>query len=110
MKFLNELEKDGMIVKESNSFRTLLTIEKYSVYQDRPNTKPNTKKTRAEHSPNTNPTQSMNYKGIQKNEKEYKGPSDGSASAESDDDDEGWMSPDEARAEYERMKQNEKHV
>ena len=52
----------------------------------------------------------MNYKGIQKNEKEYKRPSDGTASADSDDDDEGWMSPDETKAEYERMKQNEKHV
>lgn len=109
-KFLDELQKDGMITRDSNSFRTLLTVEKYSVYQDRPATKPATKKTRVGHASDTNPAQSMNYKGIQKNEKEYKRPSDGTASADSDDDDEGWMSPDEARAEYERMKQNEKHV
>lgn len=110
VKFLNELEKDGMIDKDSNRLRTLITVEKYSVYQDKPNTKPNTKKTRSEHTPNTEPIQTMNDKGMIKNEKEYKGPSDGSASADSDDDDEGWMSADEARAEYERMKQNEKHV
>lgn len=110
VKFLNELKKDGMIDKDSNRLRTLITVEKYSVYQDKPNTKPNTKKTRSEHTPNTEPIQTMNDKGMIKNEKEYKGPSDGTASADSDDDDEGWMSPDEARAEYERMKQNEKHV
>lgn len=110
MKFLNELKKDGMIDKDSNRFRTLITVEKYSIYQDKPNTKPNTKKTRTEHAPNTNPTQSMNYKGIQKNYKKNIGPSDQSQTAEEDDDDEGWMSADEAKAEYERMKRNEKHV
>ena len=51
----------------------------------------------------------MNYKGIQKNEKENKGPSDGSASADSDDD-EGWMDPLETQELYERMKRNEEHV
>lgn len=109
-KFLNELEKDGMIAKNSDRYRTLLTVEKYSVYQDKPATKPATKKPHVSHASATDPAQSMNYKGIQKNYKENKGPSDGAASADSDDDDEGWMSPDEARAEYERMKQNEKHV
>ena len=109
-KFLNELEKDGMIAKNSDRYRTLLTVEKYSVYQDKPATKQATKKPHVSHTSATDPAQTINDKRMIKNEKEYKGPSDGTASAESDDDDEGWMSPDEARAEYERMKQNEKHV
>lgn len=37
-RFLKLLESDGMIKKESDKFRTLLTIEKYEVYQDVPNT------------------------------------------------------------------------
>jgi len=104
-KFLNELENDGMIAKDSDSFRTLLTVEKYSIYQDKPATKKPPKSHTQATDRATDQSQSRNYKGIQKNYKENKGPSDGD-----DSDDEGWMSPDEARAEYERMKQHEKHV
>lgn len=109
VKFLNELKKDGMIDKDSNRLRTLITVEKYSVYQDKPNTKPNTKKTRSEHAPNTEPIQTMNDKGMIKNEKEDIGPSDQSQTVEEDDDD-GWMDPLETQELYERMKRNEEHV
>lgn len=108
-KFLDELQKDGMITRDSNSFRTLLTVEKYSVYQDKPNTKPNTKKTRSEHAPNTEPIQTMNDIRMIKNEKEDIGPSDQSQTVE-EDDDEGWMDPLETQELYERMKRNEEHV
>ena len=37
-RFLKLLESDGMLKKESDKFRTLVTIEKYEVYQDMPNT------------------------------------------------------------------------
>lgn len=37
-RFLKLLECDGMIKKQSDKFRTLLTIENYEVYQDVPNT------------------------------------------------------------------------
>lgn len=37
-RFLKLLESDGMIKKQSDKFRTLLTIENYEVYQDVPNT------------------------------------------------------------------------
>ena len=62
------------------------------------------------HQRNIGSTQTMNDIRMIKNEKEYKGPSDGSASADSDDDDEGWMDPLETQELYERMKRNEGHV
>ena len=34
LRFLKLIESDGMIKKESDNFRTLLTIENYEVYQD----------------------------------------------------------------------------
>ena len=34
LRFLRLIESDGMIKKESDNFRTLLTIENYEVYQD----------------------------------------------------------------------------
>ena len=37
-RFLKLLESDGMIKKESDNFRTLLTIENYGIYQDEPYT------------------------------------------------------------------------
>lgn len=37
-RFLKLLEKDGMIRRESDNFRTLVTIEKYSNFQDLPYT------------------------------------------------------------------------
>lgn len=37
-RFLRLLESDGMIKKDSDKFRTLITIEKYEIYQDLPNT------------------------------------------------------------------------
>lgn len=108
-KFLNELENDGMIAKDSDRYRTLLTVEKYSVYQDKPATKQATKKPHISHTSATDPAQTINDKRMRKNEKEYKGPSDSTASADSDDD-EGWMDPLETQELYERMKRNEEHV
>lgn len=37
-RYLKILESDGMLQKESDNFRTLLTIVNYEVYQDMPNT------------------------------------------------------------------------
>ena len=37
MRFLRLIESDGMIHKDSDNFRTLITIENYEVYQDLPN-------------------------------------------------------------------------
>lgn len=37
LRFLRLIESDGMIKKESDNFRTLLTIENYELYQDVPN-------------------------------------------------------------------------
>lgn len=37
LRFLRLIENDGMIKKESDNFRTLLTIENYEVYQELPN-------------------------------------------------------------------------
>lgn len=42
LRFLKLLEEDGMIVRHSNSKRTLLTIENYEVYQILRNTSENT--------------------------------------------------------------------
>lgn len=38
LRFLRLIESDGMIEKESDKFRTLLTIVNYEVFQDSPNT------------------------------------------------------------------------
>lgn len=38
LRFLRLIESDGMIKKESDNFRTLITIENYELYQDVPNT------------------------------------------------------------------------
>ena len=37
LRFLRLIESDGMISKDSDNFRTLITIENYEVYQDLPN-------------------------------------------------------------------------
>ncbi len=37
LRFLRLLESDGMLKKDSDNFRTLLTIENYELYQDEPN-------------------------------------------------------------------------
>lgn len=104
VKFLNELKKDGMITKDSNRSRTLITVEKYSDYQDKPNTKQNTKKTRSEHTPNTEPIQSMNYKGIKRNYKENTCPSDDQTDADDDD----YMTPEEVDAMIERLQEEKR--
>ena len=36
-RFLKLIESDGMIKKDSDNFRTLITIENYELYQDEPN-------------------------------------------------------------------------
>ena len=38
LRFLRLIESDGMIKKDSDNFRTLITIENYELYQDEPNT------------------------------------------------------------------------
>jgi hypothetical protein len=37
LRFLRLIESDGMIKKDSDNFRTLITIENYELYQDEPN-------------------------------------------------------------------------
>lgn len=108
--FLNGLRDDSMLDFECTTKGTCISLRNYALYQDRGNSKRNSGSTSEEQQRNSRSTQSMNYKGIQKNYKENKGPSDGTASADSDDDDEGWMDPLETQELYERMKRNEGHV
>lgn len=53
VRFLKLLEDDGMLYRQSDKTRTLLTIENYGIYQDTPNTSRTHNSTRAEHEPNT---------------------------------------------------------
>ena len=106
-RFLNGLRDDSMVYFECTNKGTCIFLRNYVLYQEKGNSKRNSGGTSEAQQRNIRGTQSRNYKGIQKNYKENKGPSDGD---DSGDDDEGWMSPDEARVEYERMKQHEKHV
>lgn len=59
-KYLNVLESEGMIERDSDNSRTLLTVVNYSKFNDVPNTKQNTKRTRNstqdEHETNTGRT------------------------------------------------------
>ena len=109
-RFLNGLRDDSMVDFKCTNKGTCISLRNYVLYQENGNSKRNSGGTSEAQQRHIRGTQTINDKRMIKNEKEYKGPSDGTASADSDDDDEGWMSPDEARAEYERMKQNEKHV
>lgn len=70
LKFLRLLESLGMITRESNNRRTVITIVKYNDYQCDPNTGRIPTRTVSEQSPNANPTQTKNKKN-EKNDKEY---------------------------------------
>ena len=48
-KFLEQLEKDEMITFKSDTKKTLITIENYSVYQDRGNSEETDKRTLRKH-------------------------------------------------------------
>jgi hypothetical protein len=71
-KFLNLLEALGMLTKESDNHRTLLTIVNYGVYQDTPTTDRATNRPQTEpqtdHTPYHRPDTNKNIK----NDKEYK--------------------------------------
>ena len=66
--FLLFLTSQGMIRKNANTKRTLLTIEKYSDYQDGVNTK----RTRSEHGANTERTQDVNLLYKERNKEDKK--------------------------------------
>lgn len=107
--FLNGLRDDSMLDFKCTTKGTCISLRNYALYQEKGNSKRNSGSTSEEHQRNIGSTQTMNDIRMIKNEKEYKGPSDGSASADSDDD-EGWMDPLETQELYERMKRNEEHV
>jgi len=62
-RFLNVLETDKMLTRNSDTKKTVLTIENYKDYQD----KRNTKKTQTEHRRNTGGTQTETNKELIKN-------------------------------------------
>ena len=73
-KFLEQLEKDEMITFKSDTKKTVITIENYSVYQDRGNSE----ETEGKHLGNTEEKQKKNkgkseenQKKTNKNDKEY---------------------------------------
>lgn len=73
-KYLEQLQKDGMINYKSDNKKTLLTIENYGVYQGQGNTE----ETQKEHRSNTEENQKKfksdaeeNQKKTNKNDKEY---------------------------------------
>lgn len=84
-KYLEQLQKDGMINYKSDNKKTLLTIENYSVYQSQGNTEEtqkkqerNTEETEKEHRSDTEENQKKfksdteeNQKKTNKNDKEY---------------------------------------
>ena len=84
-KYLEQLQKDGMINYKSDNKKTLLTIENYSVYQGQGNTEEtqkkqerNTDETEREHRSDTEENQKKfksdaeeNQKKTNKNDKEY---------------------------------------
>lgn len=60
LKYLRTLESLGMIHKESNNQRTLLTIVNYGVYQDKQDTKRTQPRTRVGHGADTGSPQTIN--------------------------------------------------
>ena len=68
LKYLRLLESLGMIHRESNNQRTLITIEKYSDYQDIRDTDKDTDGTQSGHKADTGMPQTKNEKN-EKNEK-----------------------------------------
>lgn len=68
LKYLRMLEGLGMITRESDNRRTLITIVKYDDYQCDPNTGQAPPRTLTEHYPNANPPQTKNEKN-EKNDK-----------------------------------------
>lgn len=63
LKYLRLLESLQMIKRDSNNKRTLLTIENYDTYQN----KPNTKRTQTERRPNADRAQTNNVKNVNNN-------------------------------------------
>lgn len=75
--FLDTLVEDGMIERDSNTRRTLITIKNYCIYQQKsksgqkkPATNQATHRTLTGHSPATDPAQTMNDERMIRNEKE----------------------------------------
>ena len=63
LKFLRLLESDGMIKRDSDRFRTLITIENYDIYQDKKDTEQTGQGTQDGHEPATN----KNVKNVKNN-------------------------------------------
>lgn len=75
--FLDVLEEDGMIQRNSSYRRTLITIKNYCIYQKKSKSKPkkpdtnqDINRTLSGHSPDGDPVQTMNDKGMINNDKE----------------------------------------
>lgn len=104
LKFLKMLVSEKMIEKDSDKFRTLITIVKYRDYQ----VSTDTKKTRNGHTTDTDKdtekdtdSSQTRKKRMNKNEKERKENTLPSAQNSDDEDDDEWLTPEEAKRQYE---------
>jgi len=67
-RFLNLLEQDGMVLINATIHRTIITIVKYGVYQDKPTTNKATNRQQIDNKPTVSNTYLKNDKNV-KNEK-----------------------------------------
>lgn len=103
--FLHTLEKDNMIVIKATTHRTTITIVNYGKYQDKGTTKSTTKDTTKG---TTKGQQEVQQRDTTKKDKEmYKKCKEEkkeilpSASDFDDEDDDEWLTPEEAKKQYE---------
>lgn len=70
LRFLRELEKDGMITRIADTRKTTVTIVNYEKFQNPSDSQRTTKKTLTDHRPTTDPSQTIHYKTMNNNEKQ----------------------------------------
>lgn len=70
LRFLRELEKDGMITRISDARKTTVTIVNYEKFQNPYDSKRTTKKTLTDQRPTTDSSQTIHYKTMNNNEKQ----------------------------------------
>ena len=90
LRFLRELEKDGMITRIADARKTTVTIVNYDKFQNPSDSQRTTKKTLADQRPTTDPSQTIHYKTMKNNEKEKALPS-GDETVGIDIPDEEWV-------------------
>ena len=70
LRFLRELEKDGMITRIADARKTTVTIVNYEKFQNPYDSKRTTKKTLTDQRPTTDSSQTIHYKTMNNNEKQ----------------------------------------